>query len=186
MYNADANLSSDVCWKNAKDTNNNNIEKYALYFNDTARENKPYGSLPTFVLDHVNLRGRPGYGLSDDYLVDNYSTLRNNPDAMTRDRCPIQLHTRVFVGGPKLKGCKQTKDTDIQNELDILSGSDTRNMGYKCNKSIMEENLNNMIPLLDCIKEVQNPNNIIPSWTRGGEDTRSYLHKIKYSKCSPV
>ena len=48
----------------------------------------------------------------------------------------------------------------------------------------MELSTNKFIPLLDCVKEVQNPEHIIPSWTRGGEDTRSYINKVKFSKCS--
>ena len=191
MYNANINIKSDTCWKNAKDNNNKNIEDYEFYNNTTARENKPTGSLPSFSLDHINLRGRPGYGLADDYLIDNYSMLRNNEEAMTRDRCPIQLITRIFTGGPRLTGATG----DIEKELDVLSGSDTRTMPtysvaeqmdqpYRCNKSLMEVQMNNIAPLLDCIKEVQKPDHIIPTWTRGGDDTRSYLNKVKYSKCS--
>jgi len=192
LYNANVAVNSDACWMNAKDMNNDSMGKYALYYNDTAQEKKPSGSLPNMSLEHVNLRGRPGYGLSDDYLIDTYSALRNNPDAMTRDRCPIQLVTRTFAGGPRLTG----KTGDINKELDVLSGSDTRIMPvmsnadettntqpFRCNKTIMEQTTNKFMPLLDCIKEVQNPQNIVPSWTRGGDDTRSYINKVKFSKC---
>ena len=185
-YNANVAVNSDTCWMNAKDNNNISLEKYSLYYNDSSKEKNNYGSLPHITFDHVNLRGRPGYGLSDDYLIDNYSELRNNPNSMTRDRCSIQLTTRLFSGGPKLYG----KNRDINKELDFLSGSDSRNIydynneNIKCNKSIMEKSMNNMIPLLDCIKEVQNPENIVPRWTRGGDDTRSYINKLKFSKCS--
>ena len=191
IYNANVAVSSDSCWKQAKDTHNMQMEKYALYYNDTAKEKKNIGSLPTFSIDHINLRGRPGYGLADDYLVDTYSSLRNNPNAMTRDRCPIQLETRMFSGGPKLTG----QPGNINKELDLLSGSDTRlqslgpsseniDLVPRCNKSIMELSMNKFMPMLDCIKEVQNPDNIIPTWTRGGEDTRSYVNKVKFSKCN--
>lgn len=183
IYNANVAVNSDECWKQAKDTHNMQIEKYALYYNDNAKEKKNTGSLPSFTNEHINLRGRPGYGVADDYLVDIYSSLRNNPNSMTRDRCPIQLETRMFRGGPKLTG----QQGNINKELDILSGSDTRFIKSdttKCNKSLMELSTNKFIPLLDCVKEVQNPEHIIPSWTRGGEDTRSYINKVKFSKCS--
>jgi hypothetical protein len=191
LYNANVDVNSDACWMNTKDNNNDSMEKYALYYNDSARIDKPSGTLPDFSLEHVNLRGRPGFGLSDDYLIDTYSALRNNPNAMTRDRCPIQLITRTFTGGPRLTG----KSRDINKELDVLSGSDTRtvpvlsnadetlNVPVRCNKAIMEQQFNYFTPLLDCVKEVQNPENIVPKWTRGGEDTRSYINKVKFSKC---
>lgn len=190
LYNANVHLNSDECWLNSKDTNNNQLEKYALYFNDNAKEDKSYGSLPNNTYEHVNLQGKPGYGVSDDYLIDTYSSLRNNKDAMTRDRCHIQLITRTFTAGPRLTG----KERDINTELDVLSGSDTRSLPaigslrgdehIKCNKQIMEQSMNNFLPMLDCIKEVQNPDNIVPTWTRGGDDTRSYINKVKFSKCN--
>lgn len=188
-YNANVHLNSDTCWMNAKDKNNSILEQYSLYNNDTSRKEKEYGSMPDFLLDHVNLHARNGYGVSDDYLIDSYSSLRANKESMTRDRCPIQLITRTFAGGPRLTG----KTGDINKELDVLSGSDTRytpvtsggmdsRQEIKCNKSIMEQTTNQFMPMLDCIKDVQNPDNIVPSWQRGGEDTRSYVNKVKFNK----
>jgi hypothetical protein len=180
MYNTNTTLNNDSCWLNAKDSVNTEIEKYALYNNENAKENKSFGSLPTFSIDHINLRGRPGYGLSDDYLVDVYSLLRNDEGSMTRDRCPTQLNTRIFKGGPKLRG----QSGNIDRELDILSGSDSRMLPSSVcsNKALMENTTYKLPPLLDYIKEVQNPTNIIQPGVRGGDDTRSYLNKIKYSR----
>lgn len=193
VYNDTANINSDECWMNAKDNNNGNMEKYSLYNNDSYRVDKQNGTLPNVAYDHVNLHGRPGYGVSDDYLIDVYSSLRNDPASSTRDRCPIQLITRTFTGGPQLK----TKERDINKELDYLSGSDTRTMKIEaigsediqskkpvCKKLIMEQTTNKFMPMLDCIKDVQQPENIVPIWTRGGEDTRSYINKVKFSKCN--
>lgn len=193
IYNTNANIKLDSCWLNNKDGNNQEIEKYALYYNDNAKEENVTGSLPSIATEHLNLRGRPGYGLSDDYLIDTYSSLRNNQDAMTRDRVPIQLSSRIFQANPKLTG----QPGNIDRELDLLSGSDTRVMPtlsnadkttnmehYPCNKSIMELQTNQFVPLLDNIKVVQNPENIIMSQTRGGEDTRSYVNKLKFNKCN--
>ena len=197
IYNADAQLNSDTCWMNAKDNNNNQLNKYSMYYNDNSRVDKEFGTLPSVAYDHVNLNGRPGYGISDDYLVDVYSSLRNNKEGMTRDRCPIQLTTRTFAGGPKLQG----KSRDIDKELDFLSGSDSRTMHdsllagldseedkeaklqQNCNKLIMETTTNKFMPMLDCIKDIQDPNHIVQSWTRGGDDTRAYLNKVKFDKC---
>lgn len=195
MYNKNVNLNSDICWNNAKDLKNSEIGEYVLYNNLSAEDKEPYGSMPQITYTDVNLRGRPGYGVSDGYLIDVYSMLRNNPDSLTKDRCHIQLSGRSFVANPKLTGAKG----DINKELDVLSGSDSRTAPFmvtksnavdtmqqeiKCNKSLMEENTSHLYPLLDCVKDIQDPNNIIPNWTRGGEDTRSYENKVKYNKCS--
>lgn len=187
LYYINDNIKDDNCWMNAKDGNNNQIEKYSLYYNDSAKEEKQTGSLPSIVTEHINLRGRPGYGLTDDYLVDTYSMLRNNQDSLTRDRCPIQLETRIFQAAPKLRG----QSGNIDRELDMLSGSDSRLLPEKkegeqsnCNKSLMEVSTNNFMPLLDNIKAVQNPDNIIMPHIRGGEDTRSYVNKVKFNRCN--
>lgn len=193
IYNATASVNSDSCWRNAKDNNNNNIEKYSLYNNNNYRADKHTGTLPAVAYDHVNLHGRPGYGVSDDYLIDIYSSLRSDPSSSTRDRCPVQLITRTFTGGPQLKA----KERDIDKELDYLSGSDTRTMKVEsigsedinvrkpyCKKLIMEETTNKFMPMLDCIQDIQHHDHIVPVWTRGGEDTRSYVNKVKFSRCN--
>lgn len=196
LYNAEIQLNSDKCWMNAKDNNNNKIEQYSLYYNDSYKNDTENGSFPQFSYDHVNLNGRTGYGVTDDYLIDVYSSLRNSQESMTRDRCPVQLSTRIFAGGPKLTG----KCRNINMELDMMCGTDTNlDPNYKmvdevigssatqngvCNKHIMEKTTNVLAPLLDCVKEVQNPDHIVPTWTRGGEDTRSYVNKQKYNRCN--
>ena len=221
-FNTDDNIRLDNCWMNNKEENNQQMEKYALYYNDNAREENITGSFPNIAVDHINLRGRPGYGLSDDYLIDTYSSLRNNTESLTRDKCPIHLESRIFLANPKLKG----QPGNIDRELDLLSGSDTRSSvsnsysenksgtnggrggrgggsdgssgsrssygpdgsltqpSIHCNKSLMELQTHHFIPMLDNIKEVQNPNNIIMEQIRGGEDTRSYIHKLKFNKCN--
>lgn len=192
VYNANERIKADECWNNSKDNNNQDIEQYALYYNDNAKVEKETGTFPAVATDHINLRGRPGYGVSDDYLIDTYSSLRNNKEALTRDRCPVQLLTRVFHSNPKMK----EQNGNIDRELDLLSGSDTRSLTlsradettntqpFRCNKAIMELQTNAFLPMLDSIKEVQNPDNIIMPQIRGGEDTRSYLHKVKFNRCN--
>jgi len=64
---------------------------------------------------------------------------------------------------------------------DVIGSVETQN-GI-CNKQIMEKTTNQFVPLLDCVKQIQNPEHIVPTWTRGGEDTRSYVNKQKYNRC---
>lgn len=176
-YDLNTNVSNDNCWRNVKDFNNNEINQYFLYNNSQEfnTDNK-YGSLPNFRLEHPNLRGKPGYGLSDSYLIDNYSALRNDPDSLTHDKCGVQLFERVFQAPPLLKGA----EGNLEKELDLLSGSDTN--VFKSKKSIMEREKRIGYPLLDPLKELQNPDNIVPQWTNGGEDTRSYKNRAEFNK----
>jgi len=180
FYDFQNNLCSDSCWLDYKNSGNEKIMNYKTY--DKSSQlipcEEPNVRVPQFMLDHPNLRGRAGYGLSDPCLVDIYSELVKNDDMMTRDRCRIQLTKRIFTGVPQLKGC----EIDIDKELDILSGTDTTFKISGCKKRLMELQLKHPIPLVDCMKDIQNPEHIVPIWTNGGEDTRSYINRLNFNK----
>lgn len=176
IFDARTGFCSDDCWNISKDMHNEEISKYYLYPTNFTECKAPNVRMSDMSLNHINLRGRPGYGLADDCLIDQYSSLRNDPNANTQDRCHIQLFERIFAGGPRLK----SSTGDIDKELDILSGSDTN--PFKCNKMIMEIQTNRPMPLLDCIKDVQDPDHIVPKWINGGEDTRSYINRAEFNK----
>lgn len=175
------NICSDKCWRIAKDSWNKQISDYNLYANQDNYTKcvSPNIRIPEFHYNHINLRGRPGYGLSDNCLIDKYSSLRNDPNVLTQDRCPTQLYGRVFQGGPKLKAIER----DIDKELDVLSGSDTN--PFRCKKTLMELQTYRFVPLLDCVKDVQEEQHIVPKWVWGGEDTRSHVNRAEFNKsCS--
>jgi len=176
IFDSSTNLCSDNCWKTSKEVHNKEISDYYLYETNSVKCSAPDVRMPEMSLNYPNLRGRPGYGLADDCLIDIYSSLTNNTAAMTRDRCPTQLTTRIFAGGPNLR----SGTGDIDKELDILSGSDTN--PYRCNKTIMELQTYQFTPLLDCMKDIQDPDNIVPDGVRGGEDTRSYINRAEFNK----
>jgi hypothetical protein len=69
---------------------------------------------------------------------------------------------------------------DINKELDIISGTNTDPFNSK--KTIMELQINKPAPLLDFMKEIQNPDHIVPTWVNGGEDTRSYINRLNFNK----
>ena len=71
-------------------------------------------------------------------------------------------------------------EKEAEKELEVLSGNDTNH--NKCRKSIMESEQRIGYPLIDCLKDIQNPDNIVPSWTNGGEDTRSYKNRAEFNK----
>jgi len=180
------NLCSDSCWQDFKNHGNEKIINYATYDKSSQLVDceNPNVRMPQMMLDHPNLRGRPGYGLTDPCLVDIYNNLVKNDELVTKDRCKIQLFSRIFTGIPHLKGCSG----DINKELDLLSGSDSsyNNMismkGCVGKKALMELQIKQPIPLVDCMKDIQNPDNIVPSWTNGGEDTRSYINRLNFNK----
>ena len=175
-FDASTSVCSDDCWKISKELHNSKISEYNLLPNNFANCENPNVRMTEGYLQHPNLRGRPGYGFADDCLIDNDSMLRNNPETLTRDRCRIQLNNRIFTSGPSLR-CGAT---NIGEELNLVGGTDTN--PFQCKKQIMEKEMSNFMPLLDCVKDVQDPNNIVPVWTNGGEDTRSYIHRAEFNK----
>ena len=178
------NICSDSCWEQAKTFGNNKINSYVTFDTQLVDCKSHEVRMPDFIYDHVNLRGRPGYGLADSCLIDDYSKIVNNVDGVTRDRCRLQLFRRLFNACPLFKG----QSGDIDAELDLLSGTDSGSMGnignvYGCSKKgIMEQQIKHPIPLVDCLKDIQNPDHIVPIWTHGGEDTRSYINRLNFNK----
>jgi len=179
-FESQNNICADVCWADYKNHGNEKIVNYNTYeqYSQLIPCESPNVRVPAFMLDHPNLRGRAGYGVSDGCLIDTYNTLVKNDEMMTRDKCKIQLFSRIFTGVPQLKGC----GGDITRELDLLSGTDTGSSTGVCKKSLMELQIKYPIPLVDCMKDIQNPDNIVPIWVNGGEDTRSYINRMNFNK----
>lgn len=176
-YDYQNNLCSDSCWLEYKNYGNEKIMNYST-FEQSAQLlpcETPKVRVPEFMFDHPNLRGRAGYGLTESCLVDIYNDLITNDSMMTRDKCRIQLAKRIFTAVPQLKGC----EADPSKELELMGGIDTAG---GCRKTIMEQQLKMPIPLVDCMKDIQNPDHIVPIWTNGGEDTRSYINRLNFNK----
>jgi len=176
IFDTQNSVCSDECWKKAKDNYNDEISGYYTYNNNFVKCEEPNVRMPSSYLEHENLRGRPGYGLSDPCLIDIYNNLVKNNELMTHDRCKIQIYERLFSACPSFKNT----GGDINKELDIIAGTDTN--PYRCKKTIMEQSTYKFIPMIDCVKEVQNPDHIVPNWIRGGEDTRSYINRVNFNK----
>jgi hypothetical protein len=185
-YDKQNNICSDTCWQEYKNYQNDKISSYNTYEKSAQLIDceSPNVRVPSFMLDHPNLRGRAGFGVADPCLVDIYNNLIKNDGLMTRDKCRVQLTQRIFTSAPQLKGC----NGDINKELDVLSGSDSSSSGSglaggaSCKKTIMEYQFKFPVPLVDAMKDIQNPDNIVPTWTNGGEDTRSYANRQSFNK----
>ena len=172
-------LYTDKSWREAKDIRNSEIDSYYHYNTNFVNCKPNHVQMPAFYLDHINLRGRPGYGWSEDCTINTDSELRNDPRRLTKDRCNIQLSHRLFQGCPNLR---PMGDTD--KELDILAGNDTDLMLNQngCKRTLSEIQTYHPQPLLDCVAQVAQPNNTVESeWNkRGGSDTRSYINRKKF------
>jgi hypothetical protein len=169
-------VCSDDCAKEAKDSQNDSMFNYRVYQDIPVKCESPNIRFPQFSYDHVNLRGRPGYGVADDCLVDQYSALRNDPAQLTRDRCPIQLFTRVFTGCPNLKPGVPDPDLEMPIQQGMSSGT-LEGVQYPCKRALMELTHNKPVPLIDCMKDVQDPDHLVEPWVRGGDATRDFVKR---------
>jgi hypothetical protein len=179
LFNTAKNVCSDDCAQEAKDVQNEGIFGYETYNYLPVECDGEHARYPDFSYDHINLRGRPGYGLADGCVVDKYSELRNDPAQLTRDRCRTQLFSRIFQGCPNLRGGVVNPD----QEMPILQGTGSRDFdGYlfMCKRSITELETYHPTPLLDCVKEVQNPDHCVESWVRGGDPTRDFIRRQEF------
>jgi hypothetical protein len=183
VFNDSHRLCTDDCAQEAKDIQNEGIFGYETYRYFPIECDKELGSYPAFSFDHVNLRGRTGYGLSDGCTIDNSSELRNDPKQLTRDRCRIQLFSRIFQGCPNLR----SGIVDPEQEMPIIQGTGSRDFDgfmFPCKKSITELQVNQPTPMLDCVKEIQNPQHIVEPWVRGGDPTRDFVRRQEFlQKC---
>lgn len=173
------NYSTDCCAKEAKDAQNEQLENYFLYQYLPIQCKSPNMRSPEFQYDHPNLRARIGYGLADDCVIDQYSSLRNDPKQLTRDRCKIQLFERIFQGCPHLKPTVE----DPGDELPLQQGLSTttiEGVQLSCKKAIMEQPTYKFVPLVDCMKDIQDPKNVVEGWTRGGDPTRDYVRRKEF------
>ena len=71
-FDSSTSLCTDTCWKVAKDLHNKKIEGYNIFPNNPVDCTSPYVRMTDMYLDHPNLRGRPGYGLSEYRLTFSY------------------------------------------------------------------------------------------------------------------
>lgn len=176
-------LCTDDCAKEARDKQNEEISGYNLYGYRPVACEDPKARFPAFSYDHVNLRGRVGFGVADDCIVDRFSSLRTDPAVLTRDRCKTQLFQRIFQGCPNLK----PGIADAGEELQVQQGQATTNLEgvtLSCKKSIMEVQTAHIIPLLPCVASIQDEKHIVEPWVRGGDATRDFVRRQEFlDKC---
>ena len=182
IYTANSSYRTDCCATETRELQNNAINSYELFDSQLVPCNsKTAMRSPEYQYEHVNLRAGIGYGLSDSCTIDQYSHLRNDPNQLTRDKCRMQLYTRVFFDGPNLR----PGVIDSDQELGLIEGgyssSQRDGVDFQCKRSLYVDGVARMTPMLDCIKkDVQNPKNIIPTWINGGEPTRDFVRRQEF------
>ena len=173
------NYSTDNCARSVRDGQNVNAYNWVAYQYLPVDCDAPSMRSPNFQYDHPNLRAKVGYGFTDDCLVDEDSKLRINPTGLTHDRCKLQLFERIFQGCPNLK----PGVSDPGAELAVQQGTNNEQVEgifVPCKKALMEKQLYHPTPLVECMKDIQDPNHVVPTWTWGGEPTRDYVRRKEF------
>lgn len=179
-FDEENHLSQDECAILTKALANKSIEDYTFFNNYATSDCKTKSNeeMLDFVLANPNLRFKDGYGVSTSCVIDNDSELRNNAK-MTSNRERTPLCSRWYTAVPNL-----SRGSLIPNiESQLKYNGDTSDIRV-CDK-ITEKDFNRFIPLPRCMAEnVQNPENIIEKWTRGGDITRDFVRTNEYlEKC---
>lgn len=167
-------LTSDDCALLTKELQNRSINDYYLYnafFTSKCEDNS---KLLDFMIENPNLTFRDGYGITNACGVEVDSELRN-ASKLTNFREKEQLCTRWYQAVPNIgKGglipniesrLKYAEDTSDIKDCDILA----------------EKDFDRFLPMIKCLeKNVQNPDNIILPFERGGKFTRDFVRQDEY------
>jgi hypothetical protein len=173
-------LTTDNCALLTKELQNKSMNDYYLTNTFSTSSCKDEG-LKDFMISNPNLTYRDGYGFASACVIDEDSELRYN-SKLTNFREKEQLCTRWYQAGPNVgKGgliapvesrLKLGEDTSPIKECDIVS----------------EKQFPVFVPMIGCLREnVQNPENIILPFERGGAPTRDFVLKDEFlEKCGFV
>lgn len=179
-YFEENRLSVDQCALFTKDLQNKSLTDYNMY-NMYTTATCETTDLMNYTLENPNLRFKDGFGNVSGCTVDVDSEIRNNA-RMTNFREKEQLCTRWYQSAPNLG--KGGLIPNIESRLKL--GEDTSDI-RECD-IVAEKNFNRFIPMVGCLSDnIQNPENIILPFERGGKFTRDYVMDDEYlSKCGFV
>jgi len=182
LFDNQHRMAEDECYRDAQNQQSDKIMSYAL-FNPYKTNVDNCGSkideLKKFVVENPNLHIKEGYGFTNSCLVDNDSTLRNE-SKLTQQRCKNQLSIRTFPGGPHLN--KSGFESVIDSRLTQGELNPSKN---KSCESYIGKGFDVFTPLIPCLRDsVQNVDNIVPTWKRGGEHTRINMKESNFKHCN--
>ena len=170
LFYSEHREGGDKCIQDSRDFQNNYVNEYNTfnYFRTGGSDCKEKAEqVKDFSLENYTTI-RDGYGFANQCTIDQDSEIRNGVK-WSHGRNKQQLCKRVFTDIPNL-----ANGGFIANiESRLTQGEDT-GIKRSCN-TLSEVSLyeHNVIPMIGCLKEsIQNPDNIIPKFKWGGEDTR--------------
>jgi hypothetical protein len=179
QFDLEHRIGADKCAQNARDIQNKSIDNYYMFnvFAQTnptdCKDNAAANKLQEFAdVNHVVFRD--GYGVANHCRIDDDSKLRNESQ-MTNDRFKTQIFPRIFQGVPNF-----ARGGFVPNVESRLVQGET-NMSHNSCTQLSEINFDRFTPLLSCLQDnVQNPRNIVPEWTWGGEPTRDSVRQGRF------
>lgn len=168
-------LTQDACALVTRDLVNKSVSDYRL-FNMYTTATCDDDELIDYTMQHPNLRFKDGYGNVSGCTVDQDSDIRNNV-RQTNMREKEQLCTRWNHAVPNIG-----KGGLIPNiESRLIFAEDTSDI--KDCDIVAEKSFDRFTPMLGCLSgTIQNPENIILPFERGGKTTRDFVRDDDYLK----
>lgn len=177
---------TDECAKNAKDVQNQQVQRYTLLPQSTqlscCKPDAPI-RIPNEVYEYPNIHTKIGYGTVDSCAIDSDNKMLLGADQLTHARCKQQLFSRVFQAVPNLRPGNPNPDEEAQ----ILQGLSTPLL--QCSKFVGNKELSELqydgvfTPMIPSIRStVQTAETVVEPWQRGGEVTREYVKNEDYLK----
>ena len=179
QFDLEHRIGADKCAQNARDLQNQSIDNYYMFnaYSQTnltdCKDNAGANKVREFAdVNHAVIRD--GYGVANMCHIDHDSKLRNESQ-MTHDRLKTQIFPRIFQGVPNF-----ARGGFVPNvESRLVQGESSTKLG-SCTQ-LSEVNFDRFTPLLSCLHDnVQNPQNIVPGWTWGGEPTRDTVRQTRF------
>jgi hypothetical protein len=170
-------LGADDCAIDAKEYQNLSINDYYLWNTYNMKCSDKEQKIEDFAVNNNNLHFKNGYGYTTGCFVDNDTELRVN-GKITHDKVKRQLKVRYYVNNPDL-----SKGVLVPHvETKLIQGDDTSQ--YKdCAWRLAEKDYDRFVPMIPCLKDnIQNPQNVIPPFAWGGENSRVLMRDANVLK----
>lgn len=175
VFNEENRLSGDKCALLTRELQNRSVTDYYLYnMFPSSQCDEDQSSLQDFMTNNPNLRFKDGYGYLNECTVDVDSEIRNN-QKLTNFREKEQLCTRWNHAVPDLG--KGGLIPNIESRLKFAE--DTSDL--KDCSILQEKSFDRFTPMIQCLSgAIQNPENLILPFERGGSFTRDYVRNDEY------
>lgn len=171
-------LRDDIGALEYSDDNSKKISNYIL---TNFKNNESLRTTKQVSLEQQKVFFSDSYGRVSNE-TNNYESRTPDTNNLTNLKTINTLNARPHLTSPFL--LRGNLDKSIENKLKFFES--TRN---NVSRGCSENSIDRFVPQLDHIKEVQNPNHIIPensdiNWKRGGQSSRLIMRDIDEKKNS--